>query len=123
MSKKFSCTFKYSQDDSYIRAIRPDYIRRNGEIKAAAFKSNRGGVSVTRTNEAHMEEALDFMRFNFQGKMGVFSRAVCDQTQIEEVHSPTPGYNEHHWELYGNSSMVPLSGEQILEIVQNTKLM
>lgn len=43
--------FDYSEADRYIRAIRFNLLRRNGEVKDGAFKSKKGGVSVTRSND------------------------------------------------------------------------
>ena len=47
----FEIPFDYSERDKYIRAVRFNLIRPNGEIKAGAFKSKKGGVSVTRSDD------------------------------------------------------------------------
>ncbi|SEQ07278.1 hypothetical protein SAMN02910369_01130 [Lachnospiraceae bacterium NE2001] len=61
----FEIPFQYSNDDKYIRAIRFNMIRRNGDIKISAFKSNRGGVSVTRSYDKHMKYATDYMFYQY----------------------------------------------------------
>ena len=113
----FEAPFECSEHDKYIRAIRFNLIRRNGEIKAGAFKSNRGGVSVTRSNEILLNWALSYMKSHFEGEMAVFPTRVCGENGICERHSPSPGHNIHHWELYGDESLNPLTDEQMDAIV------
>ena len=110
---RFEVLFDYSDADQYIRAIRFNFIRRNGEVKAGAFKSKKGGVSVTRSNDLLMELALSYMKMHFEGEMAVFPASICTFANIFEKHSPNPGHNLHHWELYGNSNFEELTEEQI----------
>lgn len=109
----FEVPFDYSEADRYIRAIRFNLLRRNGEVKAGAFKSKKGGVSVTRSNDLLMQIALYYMKKHFEGVMAVFPVQICEDNYIYEEHSPSPGYNLHHWELYGNSQYEELTEEQI----------
>lgn len=113
----FETPFEYADDDRYIRAVRHNMIRRNGEIKASAFKSNRGGVSVTRCNDNVFEIAIAFMKKRFEGRMAVFSRMACREADIFEKHSPSPGHNIHHWELFGNREEKELSNDQIAVLI------
>lgn len=113
MCSSFEIPFVQSDNDKYIRAVRLNLIRRNGDISACAFKSNRGGVSVTRSNSALLDRALLYMKLFFEGKMAVFPVALCAKEHIYEKHSPSLGHNLHHWELYGDSDLSPLSDEQI----------
>ena len=113
----FEATFDPSSRDSYIRAVRFNLIRRNGEIKASAFKSNSGGVSVTRSNEILLNRALSYMKSHFEGEMAVFPTVVCGKNGVYEKHSPSPRHNLHHWELYGDEGLNPLTDEQIDAIV------
>ena len=53
------------------------------------------------------------MNMHFEGKMAIFPETVCVDANIFEMHSPTPGHNLHHWELYGNSQHDALAEEQI----------
>ena len=114
----FEFPFRYSDDDSYIRAIRFNMIRRNGEIKISAFKSNRGGVSVTRTNDAVYDKAMGYMMSNFEGTMAVFPVKVCKDYLIYEEHSPSHGHNFHHWKLYGDAAYNELSMIQIIALIK-----
>ena len=114
----FEIPFQYSESDQYIRAIRYNLIRKNGEIMPGAFKSRRGGVSVTRTNESIKEYALAYMNAHFEGIKVTFSRTVCDEYSISETHSPSPGHNLHHWELYGDTEESDLSDIQILALIK-----
>ena len=116
----FEIPFEYKAEDSYIRAIRFNLIRKNGEILPGAYKSKRGGVSVTRTNEKVKEIAVTYMKSHFEGNMALFSRTVCDEFDIYEQHSPSPNHNLHHWELYGNPDKAELSDEQILQLIRNS---
>ena len=94
-------------------------IRRNGEIKISAFKSNRGGVSVTRCNQDTYEYAMRYMNSNFEGMMGEFPCSICDKHNVYAFHSPSEGHNLHHWELYGSEQKTDLSIEQILAIINS----
>ena len=125
MSKysSFETQFELSDCDKYIRAVRFNLIRRNGEIKAGAFKSNNGGVSVTRSNELLLNRALTYMKSHFEGEMAVFPTIICRENKIFEKHSPSPGHNFNHWELYGNDSLNPLTDEQIDTLVDATVFM
>lgn len=113
----FETPLEYSDYDKYIRAIRFNLIRRNGEISAGAFKSNRGGVSVTRSNEILLNRALSYMKSHFEGEMAVFPTKVCSKNGVYEKHSPSSHRNLHHWELYGDKNLDPLTDEQIDAIV------
>ena len=114
----FEQDFRYSEDDSYIRAVRFNMIRKNGDIKVSAFKSNHGGVSVTRTNEIVYEKAMAYMRSYFEGIMALFPVRTCADNDIFEIHSPSPGHNMHHWELFGDSQKNELTLKQIMAILQ-----
>ena len=112
----FETPFEYSERDRYIRAVRFNLIRRNGEIKAGAFKSNRGGVSVTRSNDVLFNRALSYMKLNFEGKMAVFPVKICSMASIFEKHSPSKS-NIHHWELCGGIDCSGLNEEQIDQLI------
>lgn len=114
----FEMPFEYKDSDKYIRAIRDNLIRKNGEIKAGAFKTNKGGVSVTRCNDSVLDYALKYMEFHFEGVMAVFPRMVYLNSNIYEKYSPSQGYNKHHWELYANKNRDALSEEQIDAIIE-----
>lgn len=115
----FDIAYKYSDTDCYIRAVRLNMIRRNGEIKDAAFKSRKGGVSVTRSNEELLEYALAYMKSHFDGVMAKFPVTVCKEASIFEKHSPSQGHNMHHWELYGSQKEDGLSDEQIDTLINS----
>ena len=114
----FELPFQYSENDMYIRAIRRNMIRRTGEIKISAFKSNKGGVSVTRTNDVVLDKAITYMLLHFEGMMASFPVTVCKKNNIHEVHSPSPGYNLHHWELYGDLQRNEMTIAQIAAIIE-----
>lgn len=118
----FETPFQYSDNDSYIRAIRENMIRKNGDIKRSAFRSNRGGVSVTRCNDELYDEAMGYMKTHFSGYMGIFKTQVCDSAGIFQTHKPSPGHNAHHWELFGNEEREELSTMQIGSIIENIKI-
>ena len=109
----FEIPFQYSNQDHYIRAIRLNMIRRNGEIKDSAFKSKKGGVSVTRSNDELFDYAISYMKSHFDGVMASFSARICSAADIYESHSPSPGHNLHHWELYGSTEGTELTDDQI----------
>ena len=92
-------------------------IRPNGVIKISAFKSNKGGVSVTRSNDRYLQDALTYMKSHFERRMAVFQRTVCCRTGVNEKYFPSPGHNLHHWELYGSEEETELSQHQIVEII------
>ena len=114
----FELPFDYSDEDKYIRAIRFNLIRPNGDIKISAFKSNKGGLSVTRSNEKYLEYALNYMRVHFEGMMAIFPTIVCKINGIYEKHSPSEGHNLHHWELYGDETESALTSTQIMAIIK-----
>ena len=118
----FELPFEYAVTDTYIRAIRFNQLRKNGEIMPGAFHSKRGGVSVTRTNDAVWEYAFAYMKAHFEGVMATFPRTVCDDNAIFEKHNPSPGHNLHHWELYGNSNLSCLTDEQVIALIKNADL-
>ena len=114
----FETPFQYSDNDEYIRAIRFNMIRKNGDIKISAFKSNRGGVSVTRCNNTVYEKAMAYMLSNFEGAMASFPVMICKENSIYEKHCPSPGHNLHHWELYGDPQSGELTLAQITALVK-----
>ena len=118
MYNSFELPFQYSKNDTYIRAIRRNMIRKNGEIKISAFKSNKGGVSVTRTNDAVFDKAMAYMLLHFEGLMASFPVIVCKQNAIHEEHSPSPGHNLHHWELYGDQNHEEMTPGQIAAVIE-----
>lgn len=115
----FEIPFEYSDNDGFIRAIRLNMIRKNGEIKTSAFKSNKGGVSVTRYNPDVYEYAIGYMNSHFEGIMATFPCLICNKNNIITVHNPTKGHNLHHWELYGSEQKTALSVEQIIAIINS----
>lgn len=115
----FEAPFEYSENDQYIRAIRNYLLRRNGEVKAGAFKSHKGGVSVTRTNMVLLNFALSYMNAHFEGEMAIFPEKACKEACIYEKHSPSPGHNIHHWELYGDPELTELTEEQIDALIDS----
>ena len=119
----FEIQFDQTDDDKYIRAVRFNLIRRNGDIKAGAFKSNRGGVSVTRTNNVLLNRALAYMKSHFEGEQVAFPVTVCSENDIYEKHSPSPGHNLNHWELYGDKNLNALSDEQIDALIDASVFM
>ncbi|GEM_PF-4182288 len=119
----FELPFDYTDQDQYIRAIRYHFIRRNGDIKAGAFKSHNGGVSVTRSNDLLLSRALTYMKAHFEGRMAVFPQASCASAEIFEKYSPSPGHNLHHWELFGNRECGELTEEQIDTLIDESVLL
>ena len=109
------------ENDNYIRAIRDRFIS-DGSIDASAFKSNKGGVSVTRADTGDLDRQIKYMRRRFEGHMGVFPTGVCHSANIFEDYSPSLE-NANHWELYGSKSHEPLSLAQIKHIINNITLM
>ena len=118
----FEIPFQYSDQDCYIRAIGLNMIRRNGEIKDSAFKSKKGGVSVTRSNDDLFDYAIAYMKSHFDGVMASFMENVCPVAGIYEQHSPSPGHNHHHWELYGSAEKIELTDDQIDKIIDGIVL-
>ena len=118
----FETPFQYSDNDSYIRAIRENMIRKNGDVKRCAFRSNRGGVSVTRSSDGLFDEAMGYMKTHFQGYMGVFDVKICDMLEIIQKHKPSAGHNAHHWELYGDEDESELTTMQIAAIIENNEI-
>lgn len=118
----FEIPFQYSDKDSYIRAIRENMIRKNGDIKRSAFRSNRGGVSVTRCNEELYDDAIGYMKTHFQGYMGIFQTKECDLAEIVQIHKPSPGHNIHHWELFGDENGNELTTMQISAIIETIEI-
>ena len=119
----FELPFQYSDQDHYIRAVRENMIRKNGDIKGCAFKSRNGGASVTRSNRELLEYAIGYMKAHFDGVMAVFEEKLCAKVRIYEKYSPSLGHNLHHWELYGDIEESALSDEQIDSIINACVLM
>ena len=107
-----------SQSDEYIRAVYNHFFDRNGCIVSATFKSSRGGVSVTRSNESVAHNAMCYMKQNYQGKMAVFPVASCGRLSIHDEYEPSP-YNSNHWGLYGDTEHNDLSNRQIAGLIDS----
>ena len=63
------------------------------------------------------------MKSNFEGLMAVFVCSVCAKSRIYEKYSPSPGYNLHHWELFGDKELSSLSDEQIGTIIDEAEFL
>lgn len=115
----------FDDREQLLRAVfpanrRPDFWRRDGRLSSAALK-DKNGLSVDRTYDRTMDEAVNAMIKRLQGF--IVSITVQDCNAVEACIKYKPSHaNPYHSEIHGSSSEVMLSDVQALRLASSATI-
>lgn len=98
---------------------RPDFWV-NGRLSSAALKDKRG-LSVDRTFNRSLDDAVAFMRTRLQGRIVVLPVSLCLSVQACLWYRPSAG-NAYHSEIHGSETEIELSDVQALLLARAAEL-
>lgn len=112
----------FEESEKLYRAVIPEgmYIKENGELTSAAFKSETG-CSVDRGRNRSDEEASSFMKQNLNGSVYVFAVRNCRERTIHIEYEPTET-NPFHSGLYKNSTLEKMTRGQLKHLASVARL-
>ena len=104
--------YNFSSDESLYRAINPanGFWKPNGSLSSAAFKDNKGGLSVDRGNYRQDSEVVIDMKQRLKGSIVKFS--VEDCLNIEARVQYDPNEEDQYHSLVLGKDKISLSGSQ-----------
>ena len=120
-----SMSDQLGEHESVLRAIWPNYIKSTGRIDPAAFKPRlhkETGVSVNRTGEKSLEEAIAFMRSSgLFGTSGIASITVpeCLSIPVHIKPDPLPAV---HCQIYSDAELNPVDSVKALKLARTAQL-
>jgi len=113
----------FNSDESLLRAVFPPNKRpnfwRNGKLSSAALK-DKNGLSVDRTYNRTMDEAVEYIRQTKQGC--IFSIGVNDCKVVEALIIYCPTQNPFHSEIHGSAESVILSDLQAKSLAEVARM-
>lgn len=115
----------FDDREQLLRAVfpanrRPDFWRRDGRLSSAALK-DKNGLSVDRTYDRTMDEAVNAMIKRLQGF--IVSITVQDCNAVEACIKYKPSHaNPYHSEIHGSGSEVMLSDVQALRLASSATI-
>ena len=118
---------KFNCDDKFYRAVRPDgiFIKPNGCISSAAFKSSNG-CSVDYGYGRTDEEAATFMLRKLNGNVFCFYFQDCLDKDIfvnyEPIEGPEEDKNPYHCGLYKNPMLEKMTSGQCKHLSNVAKM-
>lgn len=100
------------EEEKLYRAVKPEgmYIKEDGSISSAAFKSSNG-CSVDRGDYRDDVEAANFMKQKLQGDVYKFRVMDCNIKQIFMQYDPQAN-DEFHTNLFKNCSLEKMTSAQ-----------
>lgn len=114
----------FHNHEKLLRAVwppnkRPDFWS-NGRLSSAALKDKKG-LSVNRTYDMPLSNAVAVMAHTFGGKIVSLSVPDCESVNAYLVYAPSHK-NSYHSEIHGSSSEIELSDEQALLLARRAVL-
>jgi hypothetical protein len=114
----------FNEQELLLRAVwpadrRPDFWR-NGRLSSAALKDKRG-LSVNRTHNLPLSDAVLLMSQRFNGLIVSISVAACNSVDAYVKYCPSEG-NIYHSEIHGSTTEVVLSDEQALVLARLARI-
>lgn len=114
----------FDEKELLLRAVWPESRRPdfwvNGRLSSAALKDRRG-LSVNRTANRPINEAVHEMAGKFGGLIVSFSVAACNSADAYVKYCPSTE-NMYHSEIHGSPTEVMLSDVQALILARSAKI-
>lgn len=98
---------------------RPDFWN-NGRLSSAALKDKRG-LSVNRTSDLPVENAVSLMSKKFSGLIVSISVVACKAVDAYVKYCPSND-NIYHSEIHGSPTQIVLSDTQALILARRAKI-
>ena len=114
----------FDANELLLRAVwpanrRPDFWK-NGRLSSAALKDKRG-LSVNRTSDLPLGDAVLLMSRKFEGIIVSISVPACNQVQAHLKYCPSCD-NIYHREIHGSPTEIMLSDKQALLLARQAKI-
>lgn len=114
----------FNENELLLRAVwppnrRPDFWE-NGRLSSAALKDKRG-LSVNRTYDLPLENAVLIMSEQFSGLIVSISVAACNAVDAYVKYCPSQT-NVYHSEIYGSPTEVMLNDTQAFLLARQARI-
>ena len=111
----------FEENELLLRAVLPtDMYWVNGKLSSAAFKDRRG-LSVDRTGDRSLSDAVKYIKSNFNNRR-IVSVTVPLCRSIDAYLKYLPTSNKYHSEIHGSETNVVLSNRQARQLANNAKI-
>ena len=115
----------FDKEELLIRAVfpadtHPFLWKEDGSLSSAAFK-DKNGLSVSRTGDRTLSEALDFTSKRLSGVMATVSVQSCLDMKLFLKYLPIPEDN-YHSEIHRNDTKAELTQGQARQLAKIAKL-
>lgn len=114
----------FNENEQLLRAVwpanrRPDFWE-NGRLSSAALKDKRG-LSVNRTYDLPLENAVLIMAEQFSGLIVSISVAACNAVDAYVKYCPSQT-NVYHSEIHGSPTEVMLNDTQAFLLARQARI-
>lgn len=114
----------FNENEQLLRAVwpanrRPDFWE-NGRLSSAALKDKRG-LSVNRTYDLPLENAVLIMSEQFSGLIVSISVAACNAVNAYVKYCPSQT-NVYHSEIHGSPTEVMLNDTQAFLLTRQARI-
>lgn len=114
----------FNENEQLLRAVwpanrRPDFWE-NGRLSSAALKDKRG-LSVNRTYDLPLENAVLIMSEQFSGLIVSISVAACNAVDAYVKYCPSQT-NVYHSEIHGSPTEVMLNDTQAFLLARQARI-
>lgn len=114
----------FNENEQLLRAVwpanrRPDFWE-NGRLSSAALKDKRG-LSVNRTYDLPLENAVLIMAAQFSGLIVSISVAACNAVDAYVKYCPSQT-NVYHSEIHGSPTEVMLNDTQAFLLARQARI-
>lgn len=114
----------FNENEQLLRAVwpanrRPDFWE-NGRLSSAALKDKRG-LSVNRTYDLPLENAVLIMSEQFSGLVVSISVAACNAVNAYVKYCPSQT-NVYHSEIHGSPTEVMLNDTQAFLLARQARI-
>ena len=114
----------FNETEQLLRAVwpanrRPDFWK-NGRLSSAALKDKRG-LSVNRTSDLPLEDAVIIMSEQLSGLIVSISVTACNAVNAYVKYCPSQT-NIYHSEIHGSPPEVMLSDTQAFLLARQAKI-
>ena len=115
----------FKEDELLLRAVypisqRPKFWRKDGTLSSAALKDPKG-LSVDRTYNRSLEEAINYIKQNLKGNIVSIPYIECLKVKAEVLYLPST-HNPFHSEIHGSQNQIELSDIQALLLAQTATI-
>ena len=114
---------EFNSDEGLLRAVyppdcRPSFWKKDGTLSSAALKDKRG-LSVDRTYDRSMKDAITFIRETKQGYIISVNVEDCECKEVSALVLYKPSENNpYHSEIHGSEESIILGEIQARELAR-----